>query len=266
MLLGNTGEVEQRAMVMYDVDTGSRFNQASGIAIDGPLADLQLEALPAITSDLTRWTAEYPQSRIFAPIVDPTPLIERRSKLRGWDPADGVSLMLLVRVGAAQRAYPLTRLPDGGLLEDELGGEPIVILHRREPPLLAAFSRRVGSETVGLTLRIRGESIELVDRRGMRRWSGLNGRSAGRRHVPPLRPLIAHPITRMGLAENHPDVEVWGVASKPGRASTASDQPSVPPGPPESPAPREGTPEKPVDDGDGGGSGGGREGGAVVGE
>ncbi|MBL8842111.1 MAG: DUF3179 domain-containing protein [Planctomycetes bacterium] len=206
LTLGNLRVLVDRAMAMYDTETGSSWNQATGIAIAGHFTGTQLNAIPAATTSLGAWLSSYPNSGVLAP----TAKFTRSQRIRIWDPSEADRMLLLVRAGDAARAYPLTRFPESGLLLDVLGGEPIAILFGRQPKVLAVYSRRVGDDVIELDARPVTEDIELLERGGRRRWSAVSGRSRPLRSARPLRVLSSVPIERIGFEHNFAEVEVYG--------------------------------------------------------
>ncbi|MBL8842115.1 MAG: DUF3179 domain-containing protein [Planctomycetes bacterium] len=240
---GNLGFVVDRAMAMYDAETGSSWNQATGIAMTGTHAGTQLVVVPASTTSLGAWLASYPNSGVIAPSSELT----WRQKVRIWDPAVADSLLLVVQIGPLSRAYPLSRFPESGLLHDTLGDEPIALLFGRRPKVLAAYSRRVGAEVIELDARPVTEDIELLERGGRRRWSAVSGRSRPLRSARPLRKLACLPIDRAGLELNYRGIDLFGgpLPPAPGDGERATATTPAAPVPPAAPLPPDPAPPPP---------------------
>ena len=244
LVFGNLGVTIDRAMAMYDIETGSNWSQATGIAIAGHLSGTQLRVIPAATTSLGAWIASYPNSGVLAP----TTKFTRSQRIRIWDPREADQMLLLVRVGGSARAYPLARFPEGGLLSDVLGDEPIAILFGREPKVLAVYSRRVGDDVIELDARPATEDIELLERGGRRRWSAVSGRSRPLRSARPLRVLPSVPIERIGFERNFGEVEVYG-GPLPVLAERRIDSNAIAPSPVMPAAPLDGDSRRATDEG-----------------
>ncbi|MEX0307533.1 MAG: DUF3179 domain-containing protein [Ruegeria sp.] len=119
LTFGVTGKLRNSDMVMYDRETESWWQQATGEAIVGQLTGRQLKALPAWMESWAEFKARNPKGLVMA-----EPTFNRdygRNPYRGYDtsrrpflysgelPPHGIPpLERVVRVG--DRAWPLTRL------------------------------------------------------------------------------------------------------------------------------------------------------------
>ncbi|MBL8842113.1 MAG: DUF3179 domain-containing protein [Planctomycetes bacterium] len=203
---GHSGRLVDRALGMDDPESGSLWNQATGIAVEGPLEGQQLRALPVTTTTLDAWFDAYPDSGVLVPLTEAS----HRERTRIWGEDDAQGMFLMVRLGERLRAYPLASFPADGVLHDQLGEEPIACVFGRRPRVLAAWSRRVGEDIVELEARAGSAGLELAERGGTRRWSAISGRPDPPRSAPPLRPLTAFPIDRLGVDRNFAAVELFG--------------------------------------------------------
>lgn len=70
LTLYNSGEIWNNDLVMYDLDTRSRWSQVGGEAIRGPLHGRTLELLPARIVEWGAWKDEHPDTRVLARPVD----------------------------------------------------------------------------------------------------------------------------------------------------------------------------------------------------
>ncbi len=206
LALGNAGSMHEGSMWMVDDATQSHWSQISGIATDGAFAGTQLVTVPSTVTTLGGWLQSYPNCSVLAPTSE----LSHRQRVRLWDPSQVDSLLLMVRIGEFERAYPLTRFPESGLLHDVLGDEPIVLLFGSKPKVLACYSRRIGEEVIELDAAPVAEDIELIERGGARRWSAVSGRSRPLRSARPLRPMSCFPITREAFEKNYAAVDVFG--------------------------------------------------------
>jgi len=171
--------------ILGDDQSGTLWTPFVGEAVSGRLVGIRLRRLPAYQAHWKDWRAWHPETLVAFGAerlrgghssVDRPGLSfidrEMRETLVRWDDRLPASdLVLGVRVGRHARAYALEDLGrSGGVLQDSLGGEPIVILHRRGTLLAAAFRRRLDNQPLAFELRGR----LFVDRQSGSAW-GLDG-------------------------------------------------------------------------------------------
>lgn len=183
-------------VVLYDETSGDLVHQAGGRVVCGPGSGGGVESVPVVLTRWDTWSRLHPRTR-----VSHRPArtwFDRR--LRAWmlrmhrvvallpkpfhplsyepDPRlPPMARVLGVAVNGAARAYPLDAFTAPAVLEDELGGEPLVILaERREGPITSAFSRRLD----GRDLRFGALFGEARDRTD----EGGQGKGPDRRDAP----------------------------------------------------------------------------------
>ncbi|MCI0681884.1 MAG: DUF3179 domain-containing protein [Gemmataceae bacterium] len=122
-------------MVMRHKD-GTLYSCLSGLAFAGPNKGTRLEPVPTLVSDWGDWLKRYPNAVAYhmfdkyQPVDLPATPNADAVRSRGQpDPRLGAGETVLgVWTGKAARAYSLERLSKQGLIADELGGEPLVVL------------------------------------------------------------------------------------------------------------------------------------------
>jgi hypothetical protein len=123
------------------------------------------------------------------------------------------TMVLGVEIDGAARAYPLDRLDAAGTVVNEsLGGRPIVVIHPPGTLIAAAFGRGLGDDVLSFEM---SPENEVVDREHGTRWShageGVDGPLAGQQL----------PFVRSGVEEwyvwaaYHPDTTVFEVSDLP---------------------------------------------------
>jgi len=152
-----------------DASTGSWWRQANGEAIVGAQKGKRLEEIPSRQVMLAQWLALYPRSLIMQPDSVLAPRYARdfdyetgrsRSPLTGSDPGswNDKSWVVGITVNGESRAYDWNRLGRESVVNDVLGGRPIVLAlaaDRRSyfafvrPDSLAMFSVRGDSLVAG---------------------------------------------------------------------------------------------------------------------
>jgi Protein of unknown function (DUF3179) len=134
-------------MVMKHQD-GTLYSCLSGVAFEGPKKGTRLQPIPTLTSEWGYWLEQYPQAVAYhmfdkyrpidLPAKDNSDSVKSRgksdSRLKADEPVFGV------RSGKSARAYPITLLGKNGLINDELDGQPLVVLW--EPKTRSASAYR----------------------------------------------------------------------------------------------------------------------------
>jgi hypothetical protein len=157
LTFGSSGFLYESNKLMYDRQTGTLWNQLTGEPVNGPLAGsgIKLERLPVVVASWGNWQKTHPDTRVlsletghqrdytpgkpygpyFASPETMFPVHERSKVLpeKSW--------IYALLVNDTPKAYPLDRLQKEGVVNDELGGKPVVLVY--EP----------GAEGQGRTVR-----------------------------------------------------------------------------------------------------------------
>jgi hypothetical protein len=196
---GTSGLLMRSNKLMVDRQTGSLWNQLTGRPVLGPLAageDFRLRVLPSVVTSWGRWRALHPDSRVLALdtgyerpyqpgaaygdyFASPDTMFPVRLTRREL-PAK--ARVFGLELGGRAVAWPLSRLVEAGVLDDEVDGvalllvapDPVVRVHGK-----SVRSGRENSYAVGTgvrayrrgeeRLRASGEPDMLLDEQG-RRW------------------------------------------------------------------------------------------------
>ncbi len=148
-----------------DQTTKSWWRQATGEAVAGPRKGLALKQIPSMQMPLARWLALHPRSLIMQP--DST-FIDRyaksfdyetglsRSPLTGTDTVSwhDKAWVVGITVKGESKAYDWNRLRRERVVNDVLGGKPIVLALARDSASFFAFQR---PDTMRYSLR--GDSL-----------------------------------------------------------------------------------------------------------
>jgi hypothetical protein len=164
--------INNQNFLMRDEETGTWWQQVSGKALFGPLKGRTLE--PVISDELTfaQWKQEAPQGQVLAPSQ------KYQSKYEdNWEPEVGKlptvidfpgsglksrDVIMGIERNGVSRAYPLETVLAQSPLQDQVGGEQIVLLTGPDGKSVRAFLRRV--DTAGVELFKSAEG--LVDSSG----------------------------------------------------------------------------------------------------
>ena len=149
-----------------DATTGSWWRQANGEAIVGPKTGTFLREIPSLQVTLKEWLTLHPASLIMQP--DSTFKDEyakdyafengtSRKKLTGTDTISwrDKAWVVGVTLNRASRAFDWNRLRREKVVNDEVGGQPIVLVLARDSTSFFAFERPDSSTRFAL----RGDSL-----------------------------------------------------------------------------------------------------------
>jgi hypothetical protein len=155
---------------MRDEETGTYWQQITGLAIAGPLAGRRLTLVPAEELTFALWKNEQPAGTVlndvpryvsgYAPenwdqrmARAPTVLSYAQAGLKPRD------LMLGVDAFGASRAFPFAAVRKDKLVQDRLGSEPILLVTGSDDQSVRVFRRRIpGSASEPNFYRILGSS------------------------------------------------------------------------------------------------------------
>ena len=174
-----------------DKRTGSWWRQATGEAIVGPMRGHKLGELEAHQMTLGEWVAEHPNTRVLQP--DPA-FAEEFDGMKNYD--RGLSKGKLTRRDSASwqpkswvigveragfaKAYDWNQLQTKRILNDVLGGEPLLLAMAADSVSFGAWSRRVGVKT--LTFQYANRQLTDAETESVWTWRGhcVAGPLAGR--------------------------------------------------------------------------------------
>jgi len=139
---GTTGKLRRSDLVMYDSQTESWWQQYTGECLVGELAGAKLDLVPSVILSYESLKSAYPGARIlsrstgFHRSYGYTPYIgyeKEKGRPRLFEGIIDKRLPPLERVagvsaGNSRRAYRLASFDDNPVLNDEVGGAPIVVI------------------------------------------------------------------------------------------------------------------------------------------
>ena len=231
---GTTGRLRRSDLVMYDRQTGTWWQQLTGAGIIGEHAGRELVRLPAAVVAWNDFRTAYPDATVLsretghARPYGSNPYSGYDSAARPFlldrapDPRlPAMERVLHVSAGGAERIYPFGAFADEPVINDEVGGEPVVVMSRsgvlsvldrgriaesRRIPSAAAYSRRLEGRL--LEFELRGGRI--ADSATGSTWTilgeAVEGPLAGRR----LAPLSRGDHFAFAWLAFHPDADVYG--------------------------------------------------------
>ncbi len=181
------GSLIFNSLVMYDRETGSRWSQFLGRAVDGPKGDAELTFVPSVILSWSAWKAEYPDTLFldtgssrftfdsyedYYQDPDAVGAYGESSPDRRFTSKETV---LGVAVGDLARAYAIVDLFRNKVINDTLGGASIVVAYDERSDLSAVFDRTVAGSVLTFSQGLK--PLEMVDEETGSVWSKLDGRA-----------------------------------------------------------------------------------------
>ena len=232
--VGTTGNLRRSDLVMWDRQTESWWQQISGEAIVGELAGARLTPVPAAIQSFVAFRAAFPTGRVLSRETG----FRRdygRNPYVGYDdvasspflysgPADGrlppMARVVTVALNGEAAAYPFSHLEQRGVVQDTVGGTPIVILFQKGTASALDAGRIAGSRDIGAAgvfepiveaqaLTFRSEGGRLLDGQTGSEWAALGRAAAGPLAGRRLRPIVHANHFWFAMAAFYPDVRIW---------------------------------------------------------
>jgi hypothetical protein len=233
---GTTGKVRRSDLVMWSDDPGETWwQQIAGEALVGDLVGHQLTLLPAEIVSFADFKADYPNGLVLSRDTG-NPRGYGNNPYVGYDninsspflysgPKDGrlppMERVVTVELNGETVAYPFSRLIHSRVVNDVLGGTPLVVFHQggtlsaldraviaasRDVGAAAAFDRSVDEKV--LTFSLRG--AQFIDDQTSSTWDILGRAIAGPLAGDRLRPLVSANHFWFAWAVFRPETRIWG--------------------------------------------------------
>ena len=171
---------------MRDEETGSYWQQVTGTAIAGPLKGEQLRLVPQDELTFALWKKERPNGTVLAPL----PRYAKKYEKATWEQEIGElptvihgakgtlsdrETIIGVVIDGAAKAYPLNKVTaQSPVLQDSVGGKPIMLVLGSDGKSLRVFSRDMEGRTLDFfrpTDADAGDAYTLVDSSNSAKWN-----------------------------------------------------------------------------------------------
>lgn len=157
-VFGNQGALYMNAMTWWDHETGSVWSQVTGQALSGPLRGTALRQIAAPIETWADWQQAHPGTEV----------MRIPSGFFG-EPPDP-RFVIGVRIGDDAAAFAFPFVADHGVVNDEVGGTPIVV-YGRDDLEVRVYAREVGGTVITFQL----EGGRLVDPSTGTAWDAATG-------------------------------------------------------------------------------------------
>jgi hypothetical protein len=181
---GVSGKLIMNVLVMYDRQTESLWSQLLGEAVEGERKGTKLEFLPSILTTWEDWKARYPDTLALVkgytggddPYADYYQ--SDRAGVLGEDrPDDRLQLkqfVVGVALGDEAVAYPWSVLSSEPVVNDEVGGTPVLVVFNAGTQAGVVYAREVDGQVLTFALSDPG-AMHLTDAETGSRWDGMTG-------------------------------------------------------------------------------------------
>lgn len=210
--------------VFGDKETGSHWQQSTLTAISGPLKGEHLELYPFLLTSWGEWRRLHPKSLVLKPTpgyAERMPEENRliRAGLSGHGAApEGVlrkddrlppkAMVLGLDVKGSNIAFPLAALRAKRVINDQLGGEPILVVHQPASDTTTAFLATLRGRTLKFSVA-KEDATELTDSTTHSRWDAYGNCTSGPLTGSHLTPLILEPEYWFAWSEFHTNTSVY---------------------------------------------------------
>ncbi len=213
----------QDVFTMTDRQTGTLWTHLDGKAIRGPLEGKRLTIVPAPQMTWAQWVESRPDTTVLSPDT-PFSGRYRQAQIGRYNPSEDQygddrlpanALVVGVEVDGQFKGYPADALhTGGGVVNDTLAGQPVVVVYDSIARTGLAYSRRVAGQTLefynaaALSNEATG-GVELRDRETGSRWKLQGGAVSG--------PLVGESLTFVssfisewyGWSAYHPESTIY---------------------------------------------------------
>ena len=213
--------------VFRDRESGSRWQQSSLEAISGPMKGEHVKLYPFLLTNWGEWLKQHPDTLVLKPLPGYAERIPETNQRvleglsqKGNAPGDVLrtdkrlppkTMILGLDVAGAHKAFPLNALRQARVINETLGGEPILIVHQPGSDTTTAFSALLNGKSMKFAAA-NAEATELTDADTQSRWDAYGHCLSGKLKGSNLRELILEPEYWFAWSEFHPDTAIYGGA------------------------------------------------------
>jgi uncharacterized protein DUF3179 len=210
--------------VFKDRETGSRWQQSTATAISGPLKGTQLELYPFIRTTWGEWKRQHPKTLVLQPLpgyAERLPEINKRidETRSGADPAPAGAFgdderlrpretVAGLEIGGEAAAFPFSVLRTVRVVNENVGGAPILIVHQPSSDTTMAFEARLQERALRFRAADR-EATRLVDLETNSTWNAYGLCMSGPLKGAQLKAVILVPEFWFAWSEFHPQTRVY---------------------------------------------------------
>jgi len=172
--------INNENFLMRDEETGTWWQQITGRAIYGPMQGSQLDAVLSDELTYVTWKQEAPNGQVLAPVAkdskeyesDWEPEVAKLPVVVSFPgtPLQSRDVVIGMEINGVSRAYPLDAILKEAVVQDRLGGEPILLAVGPDEKSVRAFVSRVRGSDIELFRNTSG-SWTLTDSSSASQWN-----------------------------------------------------------------------------------------------
>lgn len=223
LTFGVSGYLFHNNLVMYDHQSNTLWSQVLAQGIKGAYNREQLEVLGAFQSTWGAWKAEHPDTLVLSArqmgkqadeVIDPyvgyytsgAPGLGGQAELDERLPAQ--TLVVGIKIGREERAYSFEDIRQLGVINDELGGIPILLVYNAKLNSVAGYARLLDGQALSFELSQNGKALKDAESASL--WDielgqATEGPFAGER----LSRLTAPIVFWFAWSDIYPDTELY---------------------------------------------------------
>jgi len=213
--------------VERDKETGSLWQQSTGEAISGPLRGSRLELYPFVRTTWKEWRRRFPNTLALKPLPGYAEVFPfRRGRISEGIPG-GISapkgsfgpdgrlrpkeIVAGLAIGTDAMAFPFSALRIARVVNERVGGVPVVVVHQPSSETTTAFDPRVKNQV----LRFASANLDassLTDSNTHSTWDAYGRCVDGALKGTQLKAVILVPEFWFAWSEFHPKTKVYSAA------------------------------------------------------
>ena len=221
--------------VQKDFETGSSWQQATGESIDGPLKGTRLQLYPAVRTTWKEWRKRFPATMVLRPLpgyADRMPTLSTRIKnatrvadataprgaLTPDDRLPSRETIAGIEIGDEAVAFPFSALRIARVVNERVGGVPILVVHQPSSDTTTAFDARAK----GKVLRFRAaneDASSLVDLETHSTWNAYGLSIDGQMKGTQLKQVMLVPQFWFAWSQFRPKTRVFNPGTAPRRST-----------------------------------------------
>lgn len=213
--------INNQNFLMRDEETGSYWQQISGLAISGPLRGKQLELAHSDELSFGLWRTENPSGSILKPVAS----MEKLYATKDWEEkmskrptvlstkSSGIGereLMIGLTMNGKARAYPMPKVLEAKLIQDFAGGVPVILVVGPDGKSIRVFEARIPGRDGAVDFYRELDGAQLRDAATASLWNfqgcAIDGESKGKC----LKPVYMVKDYWFDWQNYHPDTSVFG--------------------------------------------------------
>ena len=203
---------------MRDRETGTIWTHLDGKAIAGPLDGQRLSMVPIPQTTWGQWKSDYADTLVLDPDTQFQDRYVRPVQIGVFNPNEAIygddrlpsnTLVVGVEIEGVYKGYPIAQLEEAGsVINDTVGGQPIVVFYDSEARTGVAYLRQVDGQVLEFD-NVMEDGFEIKDRATGSSWD-IHGRTANGAYGEVRLEFVPSFISEWyGWSAYHPESELY---------------------------------------------------------